>query len=102
SPCINAGDPKFTPTFGETDLDGHPRILCGRTDIGAYEFGIGDFDCNQSVNIADFANWATCASGPLPDGRISEMPNCAAFDFDVDGDVDLKDFSGLQQVFVAP
>ncbi|MBI1825764.1 MAG: right-handed parallel beta-helix repeat-containing protein, partial [Planctomycetes bacterium] len=46
SPCINAGDPKFTPTFGETDLDGHPRILCGRTDIGAYEFGIGDFDCN--------------------------------------------------------
>ena len=29
SPCINAGDPDFTPQPGETDLDGHARVLCG-------------------------------------------------------------------------
>ncbi|MBI1827365.1 MAG: right-handed parallel beta-helix repeat-containing protein [Planctomycetes bacterium] len=102
SPAINAGDPNFTPApEGETDLDGHPRILCGQVDIGAYEFGIGDYDCNQSVNAADFANWETCVSGPLPDGRGSDSP-CTAFDFDADGDVDLKDFYGFQQVFVTP
>ena len=42
--CINAGDPAFEPEPGETDLAGYPRVFCGRVDMGAYEFGIGDFD----------------------------------------------------------
>jgi len=104
SPAINAGDPNFIPASGETDLDGHARILCGRTDIGAYEFGIGDYDCNQSFDVTDFVGWSNCATGPLfaPPGRPAYSPPCAAFDFDADGDVDLKDFYGLQQVFVTP
>jgi len=44
SPAINAGDPSFVPQLSETDLDGHARVLCSRIDIGAYEFGIGDYD----------------------------------------------------------
>ncbi len=37
SPCINAGDPAYVPVPDETDLDGNPRILDGRIDMGAYE-----------------------------------------------------------------
>jgi parallel beta-helix repeat protein len=38
SPCINAGDPNYVPEPNETDLDGLPRIIGGRIDMGAYEF----------------------------------------------------------------
>jgi predicted outer membrane repeat protein len=38
SPCINAGDPNYTPEPNETDLDGLPRVIGGRIDMGAYEF----------------------------------------------------------------
>ncbi|MHC4640371.1 MAG: choice-of-anchor Q domain-containing protein, partial [Planctomycetota bacterium] len=36
--CIDAGDPSYIHVPGETDLDGNPRIIGGRIDIGAYEF----------------------------------------------------------------
>jgi hypothetical protein len=38
SPCINTGDPNYTAEPNETDLDGKPRIIGGRIDMGAYEF----------------------------------------------------------------
>jgi len=38
SPCIDAGDPCYVPAPNETDLDGSPRIIAGRIDMGAYEF----------------------------------------------------------------
>lgn len=38
SPCIDAGDPCYVPTPNETDLDGNPRIMNGRIDMGAYEY----------------------------------------------------------------
>ncbi len=36
SPCINAGFNAYAA--GTTDLDGHPRIVHGTVDLGAYEF----------------------------------------------------------------
>ena len=38
SPCINAGDPNYIAEPNETDLDGKPRVIGGRVDMGAYEY----------------------------------------------------------------
>jgi len=37
SPCIDAGDPNGN-YFGKVDIDGEPRVVNGRSDIGADEF----------------------------------------------------------------
>jgi len=36
SPCVDTGDPNFTDA-NETDIDGNPRVLGGRVDMGADE-----------------------------------------------------------------
>jgi len=38
SPCIDSGDPNYIAEPNETDLDGKPRIINGRIDMGVYEF----------------------------------------------------------------
>jgi len=38
SPCIDTGDPNFTPASGETDIDGQTRVMRGTVDMGADEF----------------------------------------------------------------
>jgi len=40
SPCINTGDPDYVPAPAETDIDGNPRVMDGRIDMGADEFQI--------------------------------------------------------------
>ena len=102
SSCIDAGDPNFLPAPGETDLDGHARRLCSRVDSGAYEFGIGDFTCDRSVGLLDFASWLNCMTSPAASSQMEESGSrgalgvgCAAFDFDGDLDVDLADYAGF-------
>lgn len=94
SPCVNAGDPVFVPQAGKTDMDGHSRVLCGQVDMGAYEYGIGDHDCNDVVDLTDFGSWESCMTGP---GGGPYPAGCEAFDFDGDGDVALIDFGGFQR-----
>jgi len=128
SPSINAGDPAGG-SLPSTDLDAHVRLLCGRVDMGAYEFGIGDFNCDRTVTLADFFSaWDACMTGPLAISTATVMERsasplakggyrgvaidpgapgsplrfdnpCAAFDFNADGDVDLSDFAGFQRGF---
>ncbi len=106
SPCIDAGDPGFVAPPGETDLDGHARVLCRRVDMGAYEFGIGDYNCDRVVDLADFSSWQACMTAPIHtepfhstiDIRQSTI-SCEAFDFNADGDVDLLDFDAFQMIF---
>jgi hypothetical protein len=95
SPAINTGDPDRVLTEGERDLDGHPRVLCDRVDMGAYEFGAGDHNCDRAIDLDDFAAWTPCVTGPAG-GPYN--PGCEALDFDFDGDVDTADFAGFQVV----
>jgi len=48
SPCINAGDPNHPLDPNETDIDGQPRIIGGRVDMGSDEF-----HCNNVPPVAD-------------------------------------------------
>lgn len=95
SPCINAGT-NDAPELPETDLDGHDRILCGQVDMGVYEFGIGDAECDDDVDLGDFAAWEGCMTGP---DNGPYLDDCAAFDFEFDGDVDLDDFALFAAAF---
>jgi hypothetical protein len=38
SSCVDAGDPNYIAEPNGTDLDGKPRVIGGRIDMGAYEF----------------------------------------------------------------
>ena len=57
SPCINAGLNGTTGAAGE-DIDGQPRIAYGRTDMGADEFMLTDFDGDGATNLSDFSVFA--------------------------------------------
>ena len=94
SPCINAGDPKYGPP-GMRDLDGHSRLLYGHVDMGAYEFGIGDYDWDLDVDAHDFVVGFRCMNGP-DNGPYSA--GCESLDFELDQDVDLQDFAAFQRL----
>ncbi len=98
SPAIKAGDPVGF-VGPASDLDGHPRTMCSRRDIGAYEFGIGDYDCDQTVDLWDFSAWDSCASGPE---GAPYTEDCKAFDFNTDKLIDLFDFAGFQRLYQIP
>ena len=112
SPCIDMGDEGLLPTdttdldgdgdTGESvpvDLDGHARTLCNVVDMGAYEFGVGDYNCDQAVDLGDFGAWDACMTGP--NGGPYE-PLCMFFDADGDRDVDLDDYLVVQAGFTGP
>jgi predicted outer membrane repeat protein len=94
---VDGGTPD--PSAGEIDLDGRPRALCGRPDMGAYEFAGGDHDCDRAVNLSDHTGWPGCVTGPIrPDDGFAAV-QCAVFDFDNDKDVDLRDFARFTERF---
>ncbi len=65
SPCIDTGSPLLVVVAAETDIDGDPRIINKRIDIGADEFS--DFPIQAhlavyppSLNLASNAQWIKC------------------------------------------
>lgn len=117
SPCINRGD-SFADGRANTDIDGQPRTLYGRVDIGADEvFPImGDFEPDADIDITDVSvvssHWLQ--TGPNTPGNIDAdnivnlldlallaknwMLNSEKFkDLNQDRIVNFKDFAVLAQ-----
>jgi len=60
SPCIDMGDPDFTPGSDDhTDLDGNQRLVGGRVDMGPYEYAALP---GRTIYVDDDA-WLDPASG---------------------------------------
>ena len=58
-----------------------------REDIGANEFCIGDINCDQSIDLPDFAAFQNCfGSSPV-------VGVCLPLDFNAGSAIDLLDFA---------
>jgi len=57
SPCVNTGDPNYIPGPNETDLDGNPRIIDGRIDMGAYEYNHQTSIAVSSNELSFYMDW---------------------------------------------
>ena len=57
SPCVDAGDPAFVAEEGEVDIDGEPRVMGGRVDMGADEVGPkqADFTRDGRIDVSDLS-----------------------------------------------
>jgi hypothetical protein len=102
SPCVNEGDPAFVPPEGETDIDGEQRVQSGFVDMGADEtpFWDGDADQDGDVDQDDFVVLVECLAGPdaipSPPPPMTVEECLEVFDFDEDGDIDLRDFADFR------
>jgi len=92
SPCIDAGDPSFIPDPDTCmDMDGQPRIVGCRVDIGADEFIYpGDIEPDGDVDFVDFAIFA----GYWQDTNCGA---CGGADLTGDGTVDANDLAELAE-----
>ena len=92
SPCIDSGDPDFSPAPEEWDIDVEPRVMGGRVDIGADEVSemLTDFDDNRVVDISDFSILSEGWLGSSGQGTWNE--DC---DTNQDGSVNEFDFLTL-------
>ncbi len=62
SPCVNAGT---NATWGESDIDveGEPRVVAGRVDIGADEIAVVHYvDVNSSTPAWPYISWTSAAT----------------------------------------
>jgi hypothetical protein len=69
SPCINAGNNRYTNTT--TDLDGNPRVVGGTVDIGAYEY-------QSPVSMVSY-QWLGQYGLPIAANTDTSSPNATDF-----------------------
>ncbi len=114
SPFIDAGDPLYLndPTAPIEDIDGNPRVVGARIDIGAYEFqaacagqdfdGDGTFDnCDRDIdddgilNVPDQCDFTPMGIPVNADGRplADQNSDCV---------VDLLDYAEFQLSLFGP
>ena len=64
SPCVNAGDPNHLYDPNERDLDGKPRVIGCRIDMGAFEYWqLVPAEARivpRTINLANQGKWITC------------------------------------------
>jgi predicted outer membrane repeat protein len=65
SPCVDAGDPSFVAAPDETDIDGEPRILGAKVDIGADELATpvpAEVKITpKTLSISSNGKWISCS-----------------------------------------
>jgi hypothetical protein len=88
SPCTGKGDPG-TFAVGLLDLDGEPRVMGGRVDMGVDEvtdrpFVFGDMNCDGVRNGADIDPFFLALGDPVAYGIA--YPECFALNGDFNGD----------------
>ena len=88
SPCIGRGDAQ---TFGvdESDIDGEPRVMGGRVDMGADEytgrpFVFGDLNCDGVRDAFDIDPFVLALVDS--DGYASAYPECNVLNGDCNAD----------------
>jgi hypothetical protein len=95
SPCINAADPNYVIGIGETDIDGQPRVMGSRLDMGADEFAE---DCNKTPDLTADGNTNNEDFKILTEAWLStpgrEYWNILS-DLNCDGVINLADFAIL-------
>lgn len=70
-----------------------PPVEMALASVTVEPFAIGDYDGNFVVNLTDYAAFPSCLTAP---GLPYFDPACLEFDFDDDGDVDVRDFVEFQ------
>jgi len=73
SPSIDAGDPNYIPSFGKTDIDGEPRLMGGRVDMGSDEF-TSTHTPILIVSPPEF-QFSSYENGPNPKEQIMSIRN---------------------------
>lgn len=92
----SGGDLELSGTIGQPDTG----VMAGGdfTLTGGFWFALAPGDCNVDggVNLFDYDAFEACLSGP---GGGVLPAECACFDLDGNGTVDMLDFGGLQRGF---
>jgi len=80
SPCINAGDPNQLYDPNEIDLDGKPRVIGCRIDMGAFEYRhLVPADVRivpHTINLANRGKWITAYLQLPEEYNFSETVFC--------------------------
>ena len=82
SVCIDAGDPNYIAEPNETDLDGRPRIIGGRIDMGAYENSSIPAKVRiipRTINLASKSKWLTCYIWLPDDYSVADIDSNSIF-----------------------
>lgn len=92
SPCIGAGDPAETG-IGQVDLDGEPRVMGGRVEMGVDEFTdrsflYGDMNCDGVANSLDIDPFTLAITEPT--GYEAQYPSCNIDNGDINSDGSLN------------
>jgi len=93
SPCIDAGDPNYVAEPNETDLDGKPRVIGGRIDMGAYEYSppipAEVRIVPRTINLASKGKWITCQIWLPEDYDVVDIDSNSVF---LEGEIEPESF----------
>lgn len=100
---LTAGN--ITGSFSQVVGAGQYTISVGTNIVTVtVDCGPGDYDCDGDVDENDYTIFADCVGGPgvapAPSMPEISLDDClSAFDADIDGDIDLIDYSWFQVLF---